>query len=132
MREQELSAAFEVFALLWQQFRLDSLSNVLQRPSAVPDDVETVDHNLGVWQQLFRKIQVLSVHVHHEVLHLISVWESPQILINLRVITRWKNINNLPVNGIGQDALKLAILGIAPKFVDGQNLGQQRWFSEFK
>ena len=132
MRKQELPAALEVFTLLRKQLHLDSLSNVLQRPSAVTYHVKPVDHDLSIWEQLFRNIQILPVHVHHEILHLISVGKSPQIVIDLRVIPRWEYIYNPFVHGIGQNTLELPVLRISTEFIDGKHIWQAIRLPEFQ
>lgn len=124
MRKKELSAALEVFALFREQFLLKVLSDLLNRPGTVANNMEPINDDRSIRKQIFCDRKIFSVHIHHEVLHLFSVGKFPQIVGYLRVIARREDINNPSVNWVGQDTLKLTVLCVAAEFINGKDSGQ--------
>ena len=75
MHEQEFSAAFEVFAFFRKQLFLKVFSDLLYRPSTVANNVEAINHNRGIREHRFCDRKIIAIHIHHKVLHLLSVWK---------------------------------------------------------
>ena len=100
--------------------------------NTVSYDMKAVDHDGCIRQQVFCDRKIIPIHIHHEVLHLLSVGERSQIVVNLRVIPRWEHINDSFVYWIGQNALELAKLCVAAEFIDRKNTGQLSRLSKFQ
>ena len=91
--------------------------------------MKTGNHDFGLRKEGFGNIAIPLVHIHHHILHALSVGEGAQVGLDGGNPSARQNIQDTPFFGRGQDTLKFFTVCVAFEFIEGKNPGQRTRFS---
>ena len=105
-RQQQFSAALEVFAFIGRQGLLNAPAYVFEGPNAVPNHVKPVDDDLGRRKEGTGDVPVSLVHIHDEMRDILPVRERFQVVLDGRRRAVGQDIQDLALLGRGKDGLE--------------------------
>ena len=121
---QQPSGTLEMLSGSRQQMLLNSSAHIVHRPGAVARHMKAVNHDFCLREEGSGNIPVSLVHIHHHILHVLSVGEGAQGGLDGGTSSVRQNIQNTPFFGRGQDALKSFTVCVALEFIEGKHPGQ--------
>ena len=108
-----------------QQMFLNGSAHIVHRSGAVARHMKAVNHDFGLRKEESGNITVALVHIHHHILHILSVGEGAQVGLDGRNPFVRQNIQDMPLLRRCRDALEPFAVCVALEFIEGKHRGQR-------
>lgn len=105
--QQDISVVHQPLALGFGEFRFDGFADRLKAFICHLDDMEMIDHHLGVWQDELGSVEIGTPHVYANQCHLVPIGQAVQVADDGCLVPISQKIDNASVANIANDTTGL-------------------------